>query len=222
MSLPILRINKSSRHRNLLLVLISLFFLFPFIENIKTEISLVSLVFFAVILATFKTIKVDPKVSKWFWVFGINAFIMDLVLWMHSPGIIRHVVLTIFLLTYSGFLLFSLILMIREIFTDDKVTSDTICAGVSIYLLIGFLWTLFYDIVNFLDKNAFHYAGVRDSVSLMYFSFTTLTTVGYGDIFPINKIAMSLSNLEAISGQIYLGVFVARLVGLHLISSKKA
>lgn len=202
-------------------MLVSLFFLFPFIENMKTEISLVTLVFFVVVLATFKTIKVDPRISKWFWVFGINAFILDLLLWLYSPGIVRHVVITIFLLTYSGFLLFSLILMIRDIFADDKVTPDTICAGISIYLLIGFLWTLFYDIVHFIDKNAFHYAGARDSVSLMYFSFTTLTTVGYGDIYPVNKIAMSLSNLEAISGQIYLGVFVARLIGLHLISSKK-
>jgi hypothetical protein len=219
--IPVLRVIKSNKHRNLLLVLVSLFFVFPFIENMKTEISLVTLVFFAVVLATFKTIKVDPRISKWFWVFGINAFILDVVLWLYAPGIVRHVVITIFLLTYSGFLLFSLILMIQDIFADDKVTPDTICAGISIYLLIGFLWTLFYDIVHFIDKNAFHYAGVRDSVSLMYFSFTTLTTVGYGDIYPVNKIAMSLSNLEAISGQIYLGVFVARLIGLHLISSKK-
>ncbi len=209
------------RQRNLLLVLISLFFLFPFIENIKTEISLVSFIFFGVIVATFRTIKVQRKIIIWFWIFSINAFILDVALWLYSPGIVRHIILTASLLTYSGFLVFSLVLMIREIFIDDKVTSDTICAGISIYLLIGFLWTLFYDIVNLVDNRAFHYTAARDSVSLMYFSFCTLTTVGYGDIYPVNKIAMSLSNLEAIAGQVYIGVFIARLVALHLVNSRK-
>jgi hypothetical protein len=54
-------------------------------------------------------------------------------------------------------------------------------------------------------------------MNLFYFSFTTMTTVGYGDVFPINKFAMVFSNLEAIVGQLYIAIFVARLIGLHII-----
>jgi hypothetical protein len=51
---------------------------------------------------------------------------------------------------------------------------------------------------------------------LIYFSFTTLATVGYGDIVPTNGVAMMLSNFESLVGQLFLTVFIARLIGLHL------
>ena len=55
-----------------------------------------------------------------------------------------------------------------------------------------------------------------DLVSLYQFSFTTLTTVGYGNIIPKSELAVTLANLEAVAGQVYLTVFIARLVGLHI------
>jgi voltage-gated potassium channel Kch len=54
---------------------------------------------------------------------------------------------------------------------------------------------------------------------MRYFSFSTLTTVGYGDIVPRSNAARTLAELEAITGQIYLAVLVARLVGLHIVDS---
>jgi voltage-gated potassium channel Kch len=56
----------------------------------------------------------------------------------------------------------------------------------------------------------------------MYFSYTTLTTLGYGDIVPVSQIARTLATLEAITGQLYLAVLVARLVGLHINASLTA
>jgi len=53
----------------------------------------------------------------------------------------------------------------------------------------------------------------------MYFSFTTLTTVGYGDITPVSSFAMMLTNLEGIAGQLFLTIFIARLVGLHVMQN---
>jgi hypothetical protein len=57
--------------------------------------------------------------------------------------------------------------------------------------------------------------------SLFYFSFTTLTTLGYGDITPAGKFAQVLANMEAIAGQVYLAIFIARLVGLHIAQELK-
>jgi hypothetical protein len=61
--------------------------------------------------------------------------------------------------------------------------------------------------------------GKGSSTHVLYFSFTTLTTLGYGDIVPVSAIARALTSIEAITGQIYLAVLVARLVGLNIAES---
>jgi hypothetical protein len=61
--------------------------------------------------------------------------------------------------------------------------------------------------------------GKGEPTAVLYFSFATLTTLGYGDIVPVSAIARTLATLEAITGQLYLAVLVARLVGLHIAES---
>ena len=106
--------------------------------------------------------------------------------------------------------------MIRKIFSDRKVTVDTIVGGISIFLLIGDLWFLLFEIVYLLDPEAF-LASTRtiNSFDLLYFSFTTLTTVGYGDISPISPLAKVLTNLEGICGVMYPAILIGRLVGIY-------
>lgn len=137
---------------------------------------------------------------------------------------------------FWGFSLYILLLMIfillllRSLLISDQVTADTIFGGICIYLLIGFLWMLFYSVVLLFDdqalvfNNAMLVYKAHESAEfrhnslgslLLYFSFTTLTTLGYGDISPVSPIARSLTNLEAIFGQLYPAIFLARLVSLH-------
>ena len=106
----------------------------------------------------------------------------------------------------------------RDIFTSPKVTLDTVRGGISVYLLIGFVWALFYGMVATLDANAFSQPLTPKTSYLkaLHFSFTTLTTLGYGDIIPISELAQVLTNLEAIVGQMYSTVFIAILVGSYL------
>ena len=58
-------------------------------------------------------------------------------------------------------------------------------------------------------------------LSFVYFSFATLTTLGYGDVVPVNQAAGVLTNIEALAGQVFLAVFVARLVGLYIATESK-
>ncbi|WP_227499925.1 potassium channel family protein [Synechococcus sp. PCC 7335] len=110
----------------------------------------------------------------------------------------------------------------KDIFTAAEVTADTIRGGISVYLLIGFVWALFYGMVAVLNPEAFSQpmfdaGGVEGAYQkTFHFSFTTLTTLGYGDIVPISDIALVLTNLEAIIGQMYSTVFIAILVGGYL------
>ena len=110
------------------------------------------------------------------------------------------------------------------------VTLDIIAAGISVYLFFGNICGFIYAIIARVDSNAFNipettasYLGdsLIDLSSSMYFSFVTLTTLGYGDITPINDFARSLAFLEAATGQIYLTVLIASLVGIHISTSEK-
>ena len=211
------RLNVTNKYSHLLMVMAVLFLIFPFMEDIKTEISILSFVFIIVIIFALRALKISQKIFYSFIFFVFAASVTDFLLWQYADPFIRKIILTTTLIIYSFILLLSAVTMLRSIFSSQKVTADIVRGGISIYLLLGFLWTLFYYIVVYNDKGAFSFSEPTNYVYLMYYSFTTLTTVGYGDIFPVNKFAMSLSNLEAIVGQLYMGIFVSRLVGLHII-----
>ncbi len=111
------------------------------------------------------------------------------------------------------FLVSSIFIILTGIFQAKKVTADTITGGICIYLMLGLVWFELYDILLLFDPAAFSHP--MPFYRTFYFSFVTLTTVGYGDVVPVHRLAMMLANLEAVIGQIYLAVIVARLVSLY-------
>ncbi len=131
-------------------------------------------------------------------------------------------ILSILFFTYIGGTI------LTHVLKAERVTFDKICAALCSYLLIGLIFAILYSLLEFLnpgtflaggeviakgDPRAFHGAGLGQAI---YFSFTTLTTLGYGDIAGATPAAKNLSVLEALIGQIYLVVLVARLVGMEI------
>lgn len=117
------------------------------------------------------------------------------------------------------YLLFTIVTILIFIFKIQQVTRDVIAAAIVVYLLIGLLWTFIYMALNLLDPGSFSYNEVgefRKSYMLAYFSFVTLTTLGYGDITPLTSQARAFAYIEAIIGQMYLAILIARLVGLQV------
>jgi hypothetical protein len=117
---------------------------------------------------------------------------------------------------------FTLIRLLAFIFTESRVTGNIIYAAVIVYLLMGLLWADFYQLLHLLQPGSFDIAGIQSDNPqrvLVYFSYVTLTTLGYGDISPLTGLGGSLAILEAIIGQLYLTVMIARLVGLHIAHS---
>ena len=124
----------------------------------------------------------------------------------------------IFFFTYIIFHILSFI------FRAHHVTLNVIYGAVLVYLLIGFMWVFFYALLNKIEPESFYIgkSSMRDQrFILVYYSFVTLTTLGYGDITPLSSPASSFSILEAIVGQIYMTVLIARLVGIHISQSMK-
>jgi hypothetical protein len=108
----------------------------------------------------------------------------------------------------------------RSIFAPGRVTYHRVVGAVLLYLTVAIIFAAFFTFLGTLDPKAFIGLSIQDSpklaTQLIYFSFTTLTTTGYGDVSPVHPIARSLCNLEAIFGQLYPATLVARLVTLQL------
>ena len=113
------------------------------------------------------------------------------------------------------------IVVARAVFAPGKVTYHRVIGAVLLYLSIGLIFVALFCFVALRIPNAFTGLGpLRDNLAvagnLIYFSFVTLTSVGYGDIVPLHPFARGLANVEAIIGQLYPATLLARLVTLQL------
>ena len=127
----------------------------------------------------------------------------------------------------SGWLLIGFVLIwvvTRAVFGPGRITYHRVIGAILLYLTIGIVFVALYTLVGALAPGSFTGIKVHDRVSLppdlVYFSFVTLTTLGYGDIVPVHPFARSLSNLEAILGQLYPATLLARMVSLELGSGR--
>jgi Ion channel len=123
------------------------------------------------------------------------------------------------------FFIFTACLLLGDVLSKGAVTAEKIYGALCVYLLIGLTWGFMFLTLEGVQPGSFSLGQGqptridKDPATLVYFSFITLSTVGYGDITPLSPPARSFAFLEAIIGQIYLAVLVARLVGLHIASS---
>lgn len=118
----------------------------------------------------------------------------------------------------------------RFLFETEKVTLEMIYASMCLYLMIGLIWTYIYLSIEVNNPGSFSNLMENQSAEtssqflrsqLSYYSYVTLSTLGYGDISPLTRIARAWATFETIIGQFYLAIVVARLVALHITSSKK-
>lgn len=156
-----------------------------------------------------------------FGIVGLNCLLLfypntDLILLSNACIVI---LLTLFTISILG-----------GVLRAGSVDTDKIYGALCVYLLIGYAWAFGYAILDQVQPGAFVIPDgpmtapdhVERVMRMRYFSFVTLTTVGFGDITPRSAAARTLATLEAIMGQIYLAVLVARLVGLHIVHGSKS
>jgi len=122
----------------------------------------------------------------------------------------------------AAFFLFAIIQMLIFIYGQKEVTRDLIVGAAVVYLFMALMWTFIFVVVETLHPGSFNLpegVNIEATRQFVYYSFVTLTTLGYGDITPITSLARSLCVLEAVIGQLYLVVQVAWLVGVHVSQS---
>ena len=119
-------------------------------------------------------------------------------------------------------LLFALIVAARS-YRPGPVTHHRIQGAVAVLLLLGLVWANAYELLHLIHPDAFSGAAgnAPGLQTWIYYSFVTLTTMGYGDITPVHPIARSLAISEAVTGQLYIAVTLARLMALHVSAGGK-
>ena len=125
-------------------------------------------------------------------------------LWSASTGLAATIMITVVLLW--------------QVLRSGPVTGMRVQGAIAAYLCLGFAWAHAYHIAELVDPGAFNTAGTDVSVAIHWinFSFGMLTTIGYAGIVPIDSVAHTLCSAEAVTGQLFLAVLVARLVSMHI------
>jgi Ion channel len=201
-----------------LLIALALFIFFaPFVEEIRGGDLIVSVLLSLVLISAVFAVAsrrstliialllaIPALVGRW-----INYFQPELV----PPAV--------FLTAGLALIAFVVANLLRFVLRAPSVDADVLCASISAYLMLGLLWTMAYWLVDQLTPGAFSFnttSGMKETMAgfnAFYFSFITLSTVGYGDITPVSKVARMLAATEAITGLLYVAVLIARLVGLY-------
>jgi hypothetical protein len=201
-----------------LLIALALFFIWaPFVEEIEGGELIVSALFSLVLLAGVVAVADRKRVLVIAIVLAIPAIAGR---WINHfrPDLIPPAVFLV-----AGLILIAFVVgnLLRFVLRAPSVNTEVLCASISAYLMLGLMWTIAYWLVDQLTPGgAFSFntnTGTRsiNGFNGFYFSFITLSTVGYGDITPVSRMARWLAAMEAMTGLLYVAVLIARLVALY-------
>jgi hypothetical protein len=208
----------------LLVFLASLFLLAPIANRTVLGVGVGKLLAVAVIGAGILAVSQQRTRAVLGSVLGLAAMLAGLLAPSRGPAADTSLVLPVSYGLLSLFLLFVCACVFMELFRERRVSVGSLSGALCIYLLLGVAFGSSYELLDWFEPQAF--AGLdrfevadavahRQTEGLMYFSFVTLTTLGYGDITPVMPVARNLAMIEALLGQLVLVVLVARLVGMH-------
>ncbi len=216
------------RYLTLLIALLLLFAFYPFIDQEVAETRHVGLFFAVILIAGAYAVSHDRRFLA---VALVLAAGMLGAQWLAFAQHMNPVTTAISRGFGVLFLLLTAIAILSNVLRSKTVTSDTIYGAICAYLLLGLMWAFLFCMLEVLHPGSLLEAGQPIATghvefpqfaminSLIYYSMSTLSTLGYGDILPKSGPARAFANLEAISGQMYLAILIARLVAMQVAHS---
>ena len=178
---------------------------FGLILNIAVSIILVSAVYAISEKSIHTVIGILLAVPLLFLVWAKQIFEIP---WLQIPETVIGITFFVFIIT----------IVLKFIFSQEEITGDMLAGAASVYLMLAIIWMYAYRLIALIQPGSFAIADAQniEQTTALYFSFVTITTLGYGDIFPVTTLAKSCAILEAVVGQLYLVVTVAWLVGMQV------
>lgn len=223
---PNLYINNTSKHVcgfiGTFLSIISIFFIIPLLEKTFYTHLFLQSSFTALILSTIYA--VDRQRS----ILLVVPFFLLLFVYFDVLSF-RYHSLGYMIVAYgcsSVFILFAIVILMRKILNASIVNAELVFGALMVYLLAGILWTNFYFIENMAYPSSFQGVGIlnfdnvtflsvyEQQFNFLYYSFATLATLGMGDITPLSHLSKSLTAMEAMFGQMFVAIIIAKLVSV--------
>jgi voltage-gated potassium channel len=169
-------------------------------------------------------IAANVKESSKRWV-RIIVGVMILIVWLKPIGLKSDFIDIFKLVTFVVFFIFVVIYLIKFISRSSSVDMNVLLTSVNIYLLVGIIFASLAFIFYRIYPNAYNLPASMDPpvfVNFLYYSFITMTTVGYGDITPGIQETQTLAYLMSVSGQFYVAIIIAVLIGKYLLHSAQS
>lgn len=218
-----IHIDSGNNFYYLFISVVVLLFVSSLLQNIHSEI-LHHTLNGIIVLIFFVDIKSQHHKASWKKTIYVFIFLIALLLINKNhinPTIAEYIQHSIFLIYFIK----SFVLTMKQIFSSKVVTENLLYGSVYAFLLLGLIWTFIYLLILTYNPEAFngmhyvHWAYNFPEVS--YFSFITLTTVGYGDISPKENIAQFFVYAQAITGMFYMAITVSTIVSLRMVEYQK-
>jgi len=225
MNLPTIKTFFFGRYGGLLTTLLLVFLLEPLVADNTLGKYLIEALFITVLVAGLRAIKVEKNL----FIFEISLLAVSLILGGAGTFLNNE---ALFAFSIAGRILFMVLVSLTilfDLFRGRQVSGDTLAGAVCVYLMIALIWGFGFLLIELLVPGSFSFTQgharmqlwiSREFFPFFYFSLVTMTTVGYGDMSPVTTAAQSFATMEALIGQIYLTILVARLVGMYLVSQK--
>jgi hypothetical protein len=208
---------KTRRFLMVLVALMLLFVIYPVTEGFIGVGFVLDILLSAVLLSGIYAVGEKGKALLVALLTGVPAFLAH---WIHF--VFKWPALYFIDVSFSTvFFAFATFTIVGHLFKHKRVTSDLIRGAICGYFLVGLMWASFFALIEALHPGSFTCGETTslDMQDLIYFSFVTLTTTGYGDIAPATGQARALSILEAVMGQMYVAVNIATLVAIRISQS---
>ena len=202
----------------LLLLLFFIFVLSPLLNPDRGGDILIKITYSVILLTGILSVSRNKRYKTVVTIFAVIAFLVN---WISviAPG------RTVLIANDFALILFNIIFaiaMLIKTFKPGDITFHRIEGSVVVYLLAGLIFTnVFHAVYLVAGSSSFNNISEAEFKDFLYFSFTSLTTMGYGDITPVHPMARSLANFEALIGQLYPAILIARLVSMEFESSMR-
>ena len=213
------RLMESSKFHYLLVSLALMIVSYPFIEGRGLAAHLFLAIILAIFFSSLYMLDHSPRLRLFAYVNG-GMMLLFGILSSFMP-VLPQLLEVIFAVSTLSFFIFLVMAIFADFLHTKEVTTDTISGAACVYLLIGIIWSLAYGLLEHIYPGSFRFSVPKQTIhltntsSFSYFSFVTLTTVGFGDITPVSKGAKLLVIMEAILGQLYIAIFLARIIGSY-------
>lgn len=212
--------DRHDRYLSLLVSLVALIIAYPIVSELGL-LNLYGLLMAAQLIVAVYSI---GNTKRHLWT-AIGLCLPGLALHVFSFALPSRTAIVLADCAVTIFLGYVIVVVYRAVLRERDFDQNTLAGAISVYLLIGIFWSGLYSIAFLLQPESFAHIDIADldggarigtSGRFLYFSFVTLTTLGYGDLLPETAIAETLAWTEAVVGQVYLAVTIATLVGIRV------